>query len=169
MFQDEARFGRISVPQPCWAPKGVRPEVPEQLIREYVYVYSAVSPKEGQMDSLILPDMYRGTLSVFLEEVSRRYPQDEILMVMDNAPCHRAGDLHVPGNITLFPLPPYSPSLNPQENIWDEMREKYFGNRCFKSMDALEQHLVNSLNHMEANADRIRSITNWPWIMDAIS
>lgn len=168
MFQDEARFGRISVPRPCWAPKGIRPEVPEQLIREYVYVYSAVSPKEGQMDSLILPDMYGGTLSIFLQEISSRYSNEDILMVMDNAPCHRSGELLVPDNITLLPLPPYSPSLNPQENIWDEMREKYFSNHTFDSMDSLEQHLVQSILKTEGDNARLKSITNWSWIMDAI-
>jgi hypothetical protein len=45
MFADEARFGRMNRPRPCWAPLGTRPEVAAQLIREYVYLYGAVSPK----------------------------------------------------------------------------------------------------------------------------
>lgn len=63
MFQDEARFGRISDPSSCWAPKGIRPEVAKQIIREYTYAYSAISPLDGSMDSLILPDMYASTIS----------------------------------------------------------------------------------------------------------
>ena len=47
MFADEARFGRINRPRPCWAPIGTRPEVASQLIREYIYLYGAVSPKDG--------------------------------------------------------------------------------------------------------------------------
>jgi hypothetical protein len=46
MFGDEARFGRMNRPRPCWAPIGIRPEVACQLIREYVYLYGAVSPKD---------------------------------------------------------------------------------------------------------------------------
>ena len=55
MFQDEARFGRISAPKRCWAKEGIRPEVKAQTIREYVYVFGAISPKDGCHDSLILP------------------------------------------------------------------------------------------------------------------
>src|SRR5204862_1432409 len=45
MFADEVRFGRINRPRPCWAPIGIRPKVASQLIREYIYLYGAVSPK----------------------------------------------------------------------------------------------------------------------------
>ena len=55
MFGDEARFGRMNRPRPCWAPVGIRPEVACQLIREYVYLYGAVSPKGGTCIFLILP------------------------------------------------------------------------------------------------------------------
>src|SRR6185436_11101033 len=55
MFADEARFGRMNRPQPCWAPAGVRPEVACQLIREYIYLYGAVSPTDGTCAFLILP------------------------------------------------------------------------------------------------------------------
>ena len=54
MFADEARFGRINQPRPCWAPVGIRPEVASQLIREYVYLYGAVSPKDGTCVYLII-------------------------------------------------------------------------------------------------------------------
>lgn len=45
MFQDEARFGRINHPVRCWAPKGIRPHVAAQMVYEYTYVYTAVSPQ----------------------------------------------------------------------------------------------------------------------------
>ena len=47
MFTDEARFGRMNRIRPCWAPVSIRPEVAAQLIREYIYLYGAVSPKDG--------------------------------------------------------------------------------------------------------------------------
>jgi len=55
MFADEARFGRMNRPRPCWAPIGIRPEVACQLIREYVYLYGAVSPKDELCVYLIMP------------------------------------------------------------------------------------------------------------------
>src|SRR5664280_2812274 len=55
MFQDEARFGRISDVRRCWAPKPVRPLCQAMLIHEYTYAYAAVEAKSGVLDSLILP------------------------------------------------------------------------------------------------------------------
>ena len=55
MAQDEGRFGRISQPRRAWAPPGMRPRSPRQIVREYTYVYAAVAPQEGKMTSLILP------------------------------------------------------------------------------------------------------------------
>ena len=57
MFQDEGRFGRINNPRRCWDPEGFRPSVPAQLVREFTYVFAAVSPCDGVMDSLILPEV----------------------------------------------------------------------------------------------------------------
>ncbi len=70
MFQDEGRFGRISDPRRCWAPTGLRPDVPGQVIREYTYAFAAVSPHDGTLDSLILPEVNTEMMSIFLEEVS---------------------------------------------------------------------------------------------------
>src|SRR6266567_4590746 len=56
MAQDEGRFGRISVPRGAWAPPGIRPRSPRQIVREYTHVYAAVAPEAGKMISLILPE-----------------------------------------------------------------------------------------------------------------
>lgn len=49
MFQDEGRFGRVSLPRRSWAPLGMRPVCHTQIIREYTYAYSAISPVDGMM------------------------------------------------------------------------------------------------------------------------
>jgi len=168
MFQDEARFGRVRLPARCWAPARIRPIVPQQIIREYTYAYAALSPQDGQVDSLILPDMYAHTMGVFLEEVSLRYPEELILMVMDGAPCHRAGILNVPQNIILLHLPPYSPQLNPVENFWGELREKGFSNTVFRDMQAVTDQLVEVLMDFESDHGRIKSLSQFPWIKNTI-
>ena len=65
MFQDEARFGRISEPKSCWV-KGERPVVHCQTVREYTYAYGAVCPFDGTMDSLILPWANSTAMSIYL-------------------------------------------------------------------------------------------------------
>jgi transposase len=65
---------------------------------------------------------------IFLNTVAKTYSKDLILLVTDGAGNHRSEELEIPANMILQPLPPYSPELNPQENIWDEIREKIFKN-----------------------------------------
>src|SRR4030042_5498732 len=78
MFQDEARFGRINDPRRCWAPKGVRPEVGLQIVREYTYAFGAVSPHDDTLDSLVLPVVTAEAMSIFLKEVARRNQEEFI-------------------------------------------------------------------------------------------
>jgi hypothetical protein len=169
MFQDEGRFGRINTPRHCWAPAGIRPVCGKQIVREYTYAYIGVSPLDGKLDSLILPNMYTPTMSLFLEEISKRYSDEYVLMIMDGAPCHKSGDLDVPENITVANIPPYSPQLNPCENMFDEMREKFFPNLVFDSMDAVEKQMVYALNTLENNPDVVKGICGWEWILHLIS
>jgi transposase len=164
MFEDEARFGRISDPRRCWAPPGVRPEVNTQIVREYEYAFAAVSPHDGTLDTLVLPSVNAEAMSVFLSEVSQRHPNEWILMVLDGAGWHRAKRLQVPANMQLIPLPPWSPQLNSVEHVWDEVREKWFANRVFASMEAVENQLVTALATLEADAPQVASLTGFDWI-----
>lgn len=146
----------------------MRPIVSKQIIREYTYAYGVVFPDDGDFDGLILPNMDTQSMNIFLKEISQRHLQDYILMVIDGAACHRGGELKVPDNIKLLQLPPYSPQLNPVENLWDEMREKRFGNIVFDSMESVENRLVSALLDFESNPDLMRSITGWDWIISPI-
>jgi hypothetical protein len=168
MFQDEARFGRITDPKRCWAPKGTRPHVPSQIIREYTHLYGAVSPQDGKADFLILPSMNLINMEIFLQEVRQRYPDDYICMFVDGAPGHSLKGLKVPDNMTIESIPAYSPDTNPTENIWDDIREKFFGNVVFNSMDAVEEHLCDAARAYEENHEKIKSITGWQWILSAL-
>ena len=164
MFHDEARFGRINTPKACWAPKHVRPEVPCQIVREYVYAFGAICPEDGQHDSLVLPWADTNAMSMFLKEVSRRHPDEYILMFMDQASWHKAKGLQIPPNIELAYLPAYSPELNPQEQVWDELREKFFGNKLFKSIEAVAKKLAKSLRELEAKHETLMSLTQRSWM-----
>lgn len=67
-----------------------------QIVREYSYAYAAVSPHDGVLDSLVLPEVSAATMSVFLAEGAQRHKEEFILMVLDGAGWHTAGDLVVP-------------------------------------------------------------------------
>jgi len=165
MFQDEAGFGRINKPKRCWCPKGYRPAVPCHHIREYTYVYAAVSPHDGKMASLVLPYANTVCMGIFLKEVSSRFPNEHILMVLDKAAWHTAESLVIPNNIELFPLLPYSPELNPAELIWDEAREKGFKNEVFNTLSLVEDRLCDILRSLENDPHMVQNITGWNWIV----
>ena len=165
MLQDEGRFGRISTPQRCWAPRGIRPNVPNQIVREYTYAYVAVSPHDGTLDSLILPQVSEQAMSIFLREVSNRHPDEFILMVMDGAGWHKAKALSVPANMALVFLPPYSPELNPVEHVWKHIRENGFRNKAFNSIEAVEDQLMQSLRALEEDPASVANMTGFPWLV----
>ena len=131
--------------------------------REFVYAYGAVSPREGNFDWKVCPQMNTQRMSEFLEQVGERYPHDFIVMIVDGASSHRGKDLVAPENIRLFSLPACSPELNPQEHLWDEIREKGFPNRVFDSLEGVKKQLRSGLIRLARDCIRVRSITAWPW------
>jgi transposase len=164
MFADEARFGRMNRPRPCWAPIGVRPEIASQLVREYIYLYGAVCPKDGTCVFLVMPAPDTECFQIFLQTVAKKYSKELILLVLDGAGNHHSDELEVPDNIILHPLPPYAPELNPQENIWDEIREKIFKNFALKSMDEVNDKLDEAALYIQRNPARVKSIASFPYI-----
>jgi transposase-like protein len=92
----------------------VRPKVDNGYERQFVYVYGAVSPLQGQLDWMISPKMDTERMNQFLAQVSNAHADEFIVMVVDGASSHRSKDLQVPENIRLHRLPGYSPELNPR-------------------------------------------------------
>ena len=165
MFQDEARFGRMARIRRCWSPAPLRPVVCNGYEREFTYVYGGVSPLEGQLDWSLTEKMNTTNMSAFLNQVSQAHPQEFIVMVVDGASSHKAKELVVPENIRLIALPGYSPELNPQEHIWDEVREKAFPNLVLDQMALVVERLKQGMGSLAADAERVRGIAAWPWIV----
>ena len=115
-----------------------------------------------------MPTSNTECFQIFLEVLARKFSRQDILLVLDGAPNHRCGDLAVPDNITLLYLPPYSPELNPKENLWDEIREKIFKNYALKSMDEVCAKLRQAVLYIERNPKLVRSITSFPYIVNSL-
>ena len=162
MAEDEGRFGRVSIPRRAWAPPGVRPHAPHQIVREYTHVYAAVAPAEGQNDvthSALC--RYRDD-----ESVSRACVQHVCEVLCGDA--NRSSELaslkrsQFPANIRLIAQPAYSPELNPVEHVWEEVREKHLTNLAFASLDEVIDKVCDGLNQLEADPERLRSMTYFP-------
>lgn len=101
-------------------------------------------------------------MNLFLAQVAADFAEYFIILQVERAAWHRAKSLQVPENIRLLPQPPYSPEVMPVEHIWDDIREKHFDNRLFKSLDAVEDTLSKALQALDADPERLRSLTNFP-------
>ena len=114
------------------------------------------------MYSLSLPKANSAMMSLFLEHVAQEYAGYFIVMQVDRAGWHGSKELVLPENIRLLAQPAHSPEVQPTEHIWDEVRETYFHNRVFEDMDAVEHRLVEGLNALRAEPERVRSLTYFP-------
>ena len=163
MFQDEAGFGRINRPKYCWCRKGIRPSVPCHHIREYRYAYGAVEPLTGNGYFLVMPYCNTACMSIFLKQLSEKYRDDMILLCCDGAAWHKSAGLELPDNIVLFHIPPYTPEMNPIEQIWKEIRKRGFRNEVFASLDKVVDRLCDTICSL--SNDVISSITGRNWII----
>jgi len=163
MFADEAGFGRINKPRYCWCRKGIRPSVPCHHIREYRYAYGAVEPLTGENFFLVLPYCNTICMNVFLEYLSAQYPDDYILLVADSATWHKSKDLMMPHNIEMFYLPPYTPEMNPIEQVWAWLRIHGFRNEIFLTLERVVDRLCETIRSL--SVDTVKSISHRDWIL----
>jgi len=167
MFQDESIFGRIGKLYKCWAWKGYRPTVLQQKIRQYRYLFGAVEPLTGDSCFRIYSHCDTIIMNNYLQELSNDFENDYILLVCDNAGWHKSKGLLIPDNIELISIPPYTPEMNPIEQIWDEIREKNFANSFFSSLEQLEDNLCDAIKTL-LNVT-ILSITYRKWMCEQFS
>jgi transposase len=163
MVCDEAGFGRISSHANCWGPVGERAVVPSQQVREFVYVYGAVDPKDGASYFMSAPKCNSDWTGQFFKELSVAYPNDLIILILDNATWHKSKTLDVPDNIKCLFIPPYTPELNPIEQVWKHMRID-FSNQLFASLKAVTNQLLKTVKSLKR--DELISITGRDWILD---
>ena len=161
---NEAGFGRINKPKRCWCPKGQRPSVPCHHIREYRYAFGAVEPLSGESFFLTMPNCDTECTNIFLEKLSEQYPDDIILLVCDGAAWHKSKALRCPENIQLLSIPPYTPEMNPIEQIWKQIRSMGFRNEVFDSLSAVMDRLCETICLL--TTDMVKSITGRQWIIE---
>jgi len=117
-FQDEARFGQQNTTTRLWAEKGTRPRAVKQQQFEYAYLFGAVCPSTGATEALIAPYMDMEIMKEHLKLISKRTPSDRhAVIIADGAAWHQEYLADQFENITIIKLPPYSPELNPIEQV----------------------------------------------------
>lgn len=161
--QDEARVGRKGRVCHRWFAKGVRPSGLCDQRRTWAHLFAAVQPSTGRGFALVLPEATTRAMQVFLDQFAATLEDDEhAIMLLDQAGWHGARALVVPGNVSLIPLPPYAPQLNPVERLWLHLRERHLSHRLLNGYDAIVDACCAAWNQL--TPERLRSLTNYPYL-----
>ena len=112
-----------------------------------------------------MPYVNTEAMQEFLDRFAKTIRDDEhVAMVLDQAGWHGANALRVPDNITLLPLPPYSPELNPVERVWLFLKERFLSHRLHASYDAVADAASKAWNRLRAEVGRLTSLCSYSWI-----
>ncbi len=104
-------------------------------------------------------------MAMILEQFARDLdPGVHTVMIWDQAGFHCSKDLKVPDNVSIVPLPPYSPELNPIENLWHYLRSHHWANRVYESYDDLRQAACEAWQESCLDAELIKTVCNAPYI-----
>lgn len=164
---DEGRFGLKTWCRRRWCPRGSRPPWVIQDEYEWLWVYVAIEPTQGTCHVLLLPHVNGDWLQVYLESLRTVTGTDQVRVVLDNAPSHKNHAVVWPAGISPLYLPPYSPELNPAEQVFRQLRQ-WLANRVFTDVEDLQEALIATLQTFWDDPHLIVRLTNYPWWQAAV-
>ena len=165
-FQDESRFGLFTRNGKALTAKGIKPICPFHQVFKTLYLFGAFSPINGDKFLLEMPNCNAANFQIFLDDFSLQNPDEFKIMVLDNGAFHKAKSLIIPDNIALLFLPPYSPELNPAENIW-AMLKRMFTNKLYKTLDEVSEFITTATNSL--SNEKIKSTCGFPYIFKGLN
>lgn len=164
-FQDEARIGQNGSLEYVWAPVGSRALMVRDNRHDSAYLFGAICHARQVGAAIIMPTVNAEAMTEHLKAISAQVaPGAHAVVVCDGAGWHQPGKrLRLPDNVTLLPLPPYSPELNPIENIWDYLRGNKLSSRIWDSYDAIVTACTEAWLFLVGDPERIQSIAHRSW------
>jgi len=148
-----------------WWRRGERPRGLADKRFTFAYIFAAVEPGTDNAFALVLPYVNTEAMQLFLDRFSATIDDGEhVAMMLDQAGWHGARALVVPSNVTLVPLPPYSPELNPVERVWLYLKERFLSHRLHANYDAIAEAASKAWNRLLAEAGSLTSLCTYPWI-----
>lgn len=163
-FQDEARVGQKNKITRRWAKRGTRPVAVQDQRTASAYLFGAICPQEGKGAALVLPRCDIPAMNLHLVEIAAAVaPGAHAVLLLDQAAWHLSDRVAVPANITLLPLPPKCPELNPVETLWQFLRDNWLSNRVFHSYNNIVEHCCHAWNKLVAQPWTVMSIGLRDW------
>jgi hypothetical protein len=158
------RVGQKTHRTRVWGKTGTRPRQVADLRTGCAYLYGAICPERGTGAAIVMQRADTEGMQLHLDEISANVaPGAHAILILDQAGWHTTSKLNKPDNISLLPLPPRSPELNPAENIWQYLRQRWLSNRVFKDYDGILDAVCDAWNRLLAEPGRITSIGTRPW------
>ena len=163
---DEGRFGLRVGLRKRWAPCGVRPPWLVHDRYEWLWLYAAVEPATGQAFCLLLPRVTKEWFARFLERFAQEIGGERVGLVLDGSGAHRAA-IAWPKHVVPLPVPPYSPELNPAEQLFRVLRPK-LANRIFATITELEETITAHLRPYWEQPALVQTLTGSSWWIKAV-
>ena len=158
-FQDEHRFGQRGTLSRIWAEKGRRPRVVRQQQFNAAYLFGAVCPQEDKAVALVMPYANSEAMQYHLNSISEAIADDKhAVILMDRAGWHLSKELRWPKNISALHLPAYSPELNAQEQVGQQLRRQYLSNRCFRDYQEIIEAVSIAWNSFVSTAKNVQNL-----------
>ena len=139
-FEDESRFGLLTILRRMITAKGVKPVAPFLHRFDNLYLFGAFSPLTGRSYLLEMPHCNSHTFQLFINQMATQDPDEFKIVILDNGAFHHAKSIQIPGNMAFIFLPPYSPELNPAEKMWRHYKDKV-SMIAYQSLESLQDKL----------------------------
>lgn len=165
-YQDETRLGLKTISGRKITAKGVKPIGKVQWKFVATYLYGVVEPKTGKNFFFEFSHLNSKCFQIFLELVSKHFPDDILIIQLDNGGFHKAKKLQVPGNIILMFQPPHCPESNAIEQVWQYLKRGLRW-KTPHNLEALQALITQRLEDM--TEDIIASITGRSYVLEALS
>jgi transposase len=162
---DEARFGLHTELRRVWTVRGQRPVVPRQIKYEWDYLYGALGVVSGEAHFAHLPAVSLEWDRSYLENLAASDPEAIHVLVRDQAGFHlRDGDPRLPERVRIVDLPPYSPELNPCEQMWDVVKDDT-SNQVFENVGALRARMRATLQRYWEDTKSVLRLIGRDWLL----
>ena len=137
--------------------------IPTHDDKRKVVITGGTNPVAGKTHFHLSESVSQEAALAFVKQTRRRYPDMEIVILLDGAPSHKSNILKEYAKqdkkIHLEPLSKYSPNLNIQEDIWKWLRKRVTHNFLFDGPKALSDAIRNSYRYLQGHPDRVISLT----------